>query len=163
MKLPYHLGIHQTLNISTQPERGTAAWCEKTPNLSRAGNNMNPKVNPDAGRTRSEWHTYLSKKRGSKAPNPSYKRSETRHQKKCNQTHRAEGMHLTLNEPETLEGEQGSIKKTRQRRGPPIERTDDVKWSQSKRSTCKKTTSNPRSTQDRPICDNTRSGQDALS
>jgi hypothetical protein len=70
-------------------------------NLLRVGIKMNPKENPDVGRTRSERHTYLSKKRGSKTPNPSYKGSETRHQKNYSQTHIIEGMHMTLNEPET--------------------------------------------------------------
>jgi hypothetical protein len=102
---------------------------------------MNPKENPDAGRTRSERHTYLSKKRGSKTPNPSYKGSETRHQKNCSQTHRAEGMHLTLNEPETLEGEQKKHHENPPKERPPTEKTDG------------KTAKNPRTTQDGPMRD----------
>jgi len=84
---------------------------------------MNPKENPDAGSKREDpkFQTSAIQKRGSKAPNLSYKKSESCHQKKCNQTHKPEDMHLTLNEhkPEYLEGEQGRLKKK-----PPKEPTE---------------------------------------
>jgi hypothetical protein len=73
MNLPYHLGIHQTLNISMQPKRGTAAWYEKNPQPAESKHQDESQRKPKC-MTNQARATYISlKRKNPKLQNPTIK------------------------------------------------------------------------------------------